>query len=108
MYKTIKPKKTDFNINKAKVGETIEARVRRIMNNKEGIKDGAPLIYTTRDEGIRADMDVRTDRFEHALDAMDAVAKMKAAQREGTKKKPDLGQQAKEGMAKEGDGKAES
>lgn len=77
-------------------GETIEEKVYRVTVNKEPIKDGAPRIYTDRKDGVLPAYDIRTDRFEHALDAMDSVSKSKAARREKS-----LGEKAKEGMAKE-------
>lgn len=69
-------------MNKSKEGETIEQKVNRITNNKEPIKDGAPLIYTNRREGIKPGYDVRTDRFEIAIDAMSTVNKVHLAKRE--------------------------
>lgn len=62
-------------------GETIEQKMRRAMDNKEPIKDGAPLIYTERKEGVRPEFNPRTDRFEIAVDAMDKVTKSKLAKR---------------------------
>ena len=44
---------TGLNVNTSVEGETIETKINRIVNNKEPIKDGAPLIYTERKEGIR-------------------------------------------------------
>ena len=49
-------------------GETIEAKVRRVMSNNEPIHDEAPLIYTERKDGINPDYDIRSDRFDYALD----------------------------------------
>lgn len=63
-------------------GETIEQKMRRVLHNKEPIKDGAPLIYTERKEGVLAAYNIRTDRFEVAAEAMDLVQKNKAAVRE--------------------------
>ena len=54
----------------AYVGESIEHKVRRIVNNKEPIKDGAPLIYTERKDGVQPSYNIRTDRFEVAVEAM--------------------------------------
>ena len=67
-------------------GETIEQKFRRIVNNKEPIKDGAPLQYTERSQGVMAGFDVRTDRFEVALDGMNAVNKSKEAKRDAKAK----------------------
>lgn len=63
-------------------GETIEQKIFRITNNKEPIKDGAPQIYTDRSEGVKPEYDIRTDRFEVAIDAMSVVDKTYKAQRE--------------------------
>lgn len=54
-------------------GETIEAKVRRITENNEPITDGAPIIYTNREDGVLPAYNIRTDRWEIAQQAMDAV-----------------------------------
>ena len=100
MYKTIKTPKTSLKVNKAYIGESIEEKVKRITTNKEPIKDGAPLIYTNRKDGVLPDYNIRTDRWEHAIDAMDKVTASYQAQREERHKT--MGEEAKEGMKKEG------
>lgn len=82
MYKYKKPTKTKLIVNTAYQGETIEMKVSRILNNKEPITDGAPLNYGERKNGINPDCDIRTDRWEHALDGMDKVTKTHLAKRE--------------------------
>ena len=54
-------------------GETIEAKVKRITENNEPITDGAPIIYTNRDDGVLPAYNIRTDRWDIAQQAMDAV-----------------------------------
>ena len=54
----------------------------RIINNKEPIKDGAPLIYTERKDGVKASTNIRTDRWGVALEATDKIAKSYKARRE--------------------------
>lgn len=81
-YKTPRMAKTRLKINTSKEGETIEQKIERIVNNKEPIKDGAPLIYTERKEGIKASTNIRTDRFEIAVEATDKIAKSYKARRE--------------------------
>lgn len=81
MYKHQQPGKGSLRVNKAYTGETIEAKVRRMVNNKETIKDTGPLNYTERKDGVVQDYDVRTDRWDVALDAMDAAAKSETAKR---------------------------
>ncbi|AXH77850.1 MAG: hypothetical protein [Microviridae sp.] len=73
---------TQLDINQCVEGETIEQKVDRIVNNSEPITDGAPMIYTERGEGVKPEFDIRTDRFEIAIDAMDKVAKSYTAKRE--------------------------
>lgn len=62
-------------------GETIEERFRRMIENKEPIKDGAPLIYTERKEGVNPAYNIKTDRFDIAIEAMDKVTRSKEAKR---------------------------
>lgn len=102
MYNKTKQHKTKININKSYIGESIEQKIRRIVNNKEPIKDGAPLIYTDRKDGTKAQYDIRTDRFEIAVDAMDKVTKTEIARREERQKRKTVGEEAKDGMQKEG------
>lgn len=86
MYKNVTVKAGQLKRNKSVEGETIEQKIERIVNNKEPIKDGAPLIFTERKEGIKAAYNIRTDRWEVAIDAMDKVAKSYKARREESAK----------------------
>lgn len=74
MYKTPKFRKTSISTNQSVQGETIEQKLERILNNKEPITDGAPLIYTERKDGVSASFDIRHDKWDTAIDAMDKVA----------------------------------
>lgn len=65
-----KPIETNYEF---QVGESIENKVRRITENNEPITDGAPIIYTNRDDGVLPAYNIRTDRWEIAQQAMDAV-----------------------------------
>ena len=80
----------------AYVAESIEHKVRRIVNNKEPIKDGAPLIYTERKDGVQPSYNIRTDRFEIAVEAMDKVTKTHQARREERAKILHMKQETKE------------
>lgn len=73
-YKKNTPATTSIKVNKTVEGETIEAKMRRILNNKETIKDTAPTIYTERKDGVRPEYDIRTDKMELAAETMDKVA----------------------------------
>lgn len=77
---------TTLRVNKSLEGERIEQKIERIVTQKEPIKDGAPLIYTDRKDGVRPEYDIRTDRFEIAVEAMDVANKAKVAQRDNKPK----------------------
>ncbi|AXH75317.1 MAG: hypothetical protein [Microviridae sp.] len=82
MYNVKHKSKTTLKGKPAYEGETIEEKVNRILNNGEPITDGAPLIYTERKDGVNPMYDIRTDRFEIAVDAMDKVSKSHTAKRD--------------------------
>ena len=54
-------------------GETIERKVARITLTKEPITDTAPIIYTEKKDGVLPAYNIRTDRFDLAIDAMDKI-----------------------------------
>lgn len=84
MYTKFRSKPSTSNIkrNTSYIGETIEAKIRRILNNKEPITDTAPLVYTERKDGVKPEYDIRTDRFEIAVDAQDYIDRANKAKRE--------------------------
>lgn len=65
-----RPPKTNYEYQE---GESIENKVRRITENNEPINDGAPIIYTNRDDGVLPAYNIRTDRWDIAQEAMDAI-----------------------------------
>lgn len=65
-----RPPKTNYEFQD---GESIESKVQRITENNEPITDGAPIIYTNRDDGVLPAYNIRTDRWDIAQQAMDAV-----------------------------------
>ena len=54
-------------------GETIEKKVARITLTNEPIADTAPIIYTEKKDGVLPAYNIRTDRFDLAIDAMDKI-----------------------------------
>lgn len=70
-------------------GETIEMRIEKIMSANEPITDSTDIIYTDRKDGVLPDYDIRTDRYEFAIDAMDKVSKSRLAKRDEYLKKRD-------------------
>lgn len=73
MKKTIRRYKATFGFLETYEGETIEEKVRRVVENKEPISDGAPIVYTEKKDGVLPQFNIRTDKWEIALDAMDKV-----------------------------------
>lgn len=61
--------------------ESLEAKIRRMMSNKEPIKDSGSRNYTARKDGVSPDMDIRTDKWEHAVEATDKVSRLRIASR---------------------------
>lgn len=97
---------TTLEVNISVEGETIEQKIERILENNDPITDGAPIIYTERKDGVQPEYDIRTDRFDIALEGTDYISKSKLATRE---EKAEAQRQAREGALKDGkDGKTES
>lgn len=82
MYNKNKPGKTSIRRNESYEGVTIERKLERLMNNGEPIGDGASINYTERKNGVHPEMDIRTDRWEHAVEARDKIAKSHLAKRD--------------------------
>nr|WAE43674.1 MAG: hypothetical protein [Microviridae sp.] len=88
-------------------GETIEEKVRRIIEDHEPLEDeGVQTLYSARGEGVLAETNIRTDRWDLAAEAMDIATKAKEAQRADKEAKAKLSKEAKEGMNKEGQSSA--
>lgn len=82
MYKVPTMAKSQMTSCEVVEGETIEQKIERIVSNKEPIKDGSPEIFTERKDGVIAAYNIRTDRWEIAAEAMDAVSRSIQAKRE--------------------------
>jgi hypothetical protein len=54
-------------------GETLIKKIQRILDENEPLTDGAPMIYTPKQAGVRDDCNIRTDKWVLAMDAMDRV-----------------------------------
>lgn len=73
MKKTIRRYKAQFGFLPTFEGETIEDKVRRVVENKEPISDGAPIVYTEKKDGVLPQFNIRTDKWDIAMEAMDKV-----------------------------------
>lgn len=83
MYTVPTFKRTGLNINASYVDNTIEEKIEKMVRGGESMGDKkAPLVYNERKEGVRASMNIRTDRMEIAINATDKIAKSYQARRE--------------------------
>lgn len=55
--------------------EPREVKLRKIINGEaNNMEDGVfPTIYTEKKDGVQPEFDIRTDRFEVAINAMDKI-----------------------------------
>lgn len=60
-------------------GEPIEDKIRRILDENEPITDGAPIIYTEKKDGVRPEYNIRADKWDIAIQAMDKVSNYEAS-----------------------------
>lgn len=84
-------------------GQSIERYVEQAETSKQPIEGGSPEIFTPRSEGVKAEYNIRTDRWEIALKAMDKVSGSIAAKRADYIKQQS---ENKEGTAKTAEGAA--
>lgn len=68
--------------NNSTEGETIETKMRRLVENQEKAEGQVPLIYTERKEGVLPSYNIKSDRFDAAIEASDKIAKSITAKRE--------------------------
>lgn len=81
-------------------GETLIKKIQRILDENEPLTDGAPMIYTPKQAGVREDCNIRTDKWELAMKAMDRVNNYKL--NEYLKKGEAEAPNATEGQTEEG------
>lgn len=81
--KTAKSRKGWINDpNLAYQAEPREVKLRKIISGEaNNMEDGVfPTIYTEKRDGVQPEFDIRTDRFEVAIDAMDKINQSTANQ----------------------------
>ncbi len=81
-YKKPIYRKTKIKVNESTEGERLETKIERAVSNKEKLEGEAPLIFTERKEGVLAGTNVRTDRFEVAIEAKDKINRSLQARRD--------------------------
>lgn len=66
--------KSTIRCNNSYEAKPLERVLEEITTMNQPIEMDAPLIYTERKDGVRAQYDIRTDRFEIGADAMNKIA----------------------------------
>lgn len=82
MYKKTVLRQGKLKSNNSYEAEPLERQLERKIQNKEPLSGDSPMIYTERREGVLPSYDIRTDRFEVALDATNKIQKSYQARRE--------------------------
>lgn len=82
MYKKNRIKPTSIEINESVEGESIETKIERMVKNKEKPDGTTDLLYSERSEGVVAGYNIRTDRWDVAIEAMDKATSSKIAKRD--------------------------
>lgn len=95
MYKIPEYSITQMDLDNKKQGETIENKVKRLIQNKEPIKDGVPIIFTERSHGVNPAYNVRTDRWEIAVDSLSKIEELKKAKNEKLMSSENVGEKVK-------------
>lgn len=77
-------------IKMAESGETLIKKCQRILDEGEPLTDGAPMIYTPKQAGVKPECNVRSDKWDIAMKAMDRVNSYKLTEylKEGTTEAP--------------------
>jgi hypothetical protein len=89
--RTVQIRNTEgIQCNESTVGEPIENKIKRALENGEPIEDGSELIFTERQEGVQHEYNIRSDKWEMAIDAIGDKTKSQLARRKELldKKKP--------------------
>ena len=73
--------KGKIEVNESYEAETIETTIAKLMGSGEGIDDTVQQMFTERKDGVLPETDIRTDRFDIAIEAMSKVEKSYKAQR---------------------------
>lgn len=76
--------KSDITRVPTETGESIEEMIRRCTESNEPIEASAPMIYTEEENGVMPQYDIRADRFDIALDAIDKYQASEVAKGKNT------------------------
>ena len=75
------PRETKFSINNSEGGESLEKELQRVKQEGGTIESTVPKIFTARGEGVVPDLNIRTDRWDVAVEAMNVVHRSQTAKK---------------------------
>lgn len=76
-------KKTKINGIKPYEADYLEKMIEKRMTGEDIVVGGKGVIFTEREDGVISAHNIRTDRFEEAMEAMDRITARKIAGKEG-------------------------
>lgn len=88
-----------FDVNNSYEAVPLEWEIEKIVTQKSPIEASSPQIFTERKDGVKAETNIRTDRFEIAEAAMDRVSKEKIAKRANATKEESAGESTHDDQA---------
>lgn len=86
MYKKVNANPGRIKCNNAIDGRTIESQIAEITQNKGEVPVETELIYTPKEDGVLPGYNIRTDRFEVAVEAVDKIEASRQARRDNAGK----------------------
>jgi len=81
MYKKPIFKNSSIHRSTTEIGQPIQDKIKNILEQNENLNE-APLIYTEKADGVMAGYNIRTDKWEIAIEAMDKINKIRTAKGE--------------------------
>jgi len=75
------PTSGTIDCNESTVGEMLEDKIKRALENQEPMDESLDLIFTERADGVQYEYDPRGDKWEMAVEAMGNKNKSEIAKR---------------------------
>ena len=81
MYKIPRTMRTSITRRDTEIGQEIHEKIKSVIEQGDNINE-APLIYTEKADGVMPGYNIRTDKWEIAVEAMDKINKIRTAKSE--------------------------
>jgi hypothetical protein len=82
MYNNAISSNGTLHVNQSQTGQTIESQIINAQTKGEKLEGNSVLQYSERREGVKPQFDIRTDRFDVALDGFTKIEKSQYAKRQ--------------------------